>query len=102
MKLYPLGIAPVLYIQTVKFKAEIHLLLLCIILASYTKTSARLGEGECLIHKASCKKAIVAETWELAPTTPHDIAKAASLPANIAVAQEPKEIEPILKAGQYC
>lgn len=100
MKLYPLGIAPVLYIQTVKFKAEIHLLSLCIILASYTKTSARLGE--CLIHKASYKKAIVAETWELAPTTPHDIAKAASLPANIAVAKEPKEIEPILKAGQYC
>lgn len=31
------------------------------------KTSARLGGGACLIHKASCKRAIVAKTWKLAP-----------------------------------
>lgn len=61
----------------VKFKAEIHLLSLCIhyfaIICQNKCTSER---GECLIHKASCKKAIVAKTRELAsPSSPQPLKK---------------------------
>lgn len=48
------------------------------------------------------RKQLLLKHGSLPHSRPHDIPKAASLPANIAVAQEPKEIEPTLKAGQYC
>lgn len=83
----------------VKFKAEIHLLSLCIILVLLPNQVHVWEEKKSLIHKASCKKEIVAETGSLHHPPPHDHSKSCCFPA---IANEPKEMKSILKVRQYC